>query len=93
VKDYIKQRENVHEDKASLLKINATTELGSGLDEPMEVFRHLPVPTSIDIQPGRSYLMDFIGAKFAEPNQRPHSSRSGASPLDAVGFCFRNGLT
>jgi len=52
VKDYIKQRENVHEYKASFLKIGATTEFGSGLDGPMEVFRHLPVPTSIDIQPG-----------------------------------------
>ena len=52
MKDYIKQRENVHEYKASFLKIGATTEFGSGLDGPMEVFRHLPVPTSIDIQPG-----------------------------------------
>jgi len=32
--------------------------------------------------------MDFIDAKFTEADQRPHSSRSGASPLDAVGFCL-----
>ena len=83
VKDYIKQRKKVYEDKASL---PATTEFGSGLDGPMEVFRHLPVPTSIDIWPDRRYLMDFIDAKFTEADQRTYSSQSGASPLDAVGF-------